>query len=257
VYEGISAGWLDFYSADLPFQWVDASDVAPGRYRLGAEVDPANYMAESNEANNGPTLGSTVLTVPGYLAVPLAASGPGAHSFVLTAHAFGAPGAAPVLQIESPPAHGTLSAAAGVPLASPQVVYTPAPGFAGTDTFTYFARDPSNRFPRHSKTATVSVTVPGAAAQEARPRLLTGLRFSRRGRFLRVRGRATRSGVLRVTIQSRKRRLGSCRKRARAGRRFTCRIKLRRHASLAHARAVVSLIVKGKRAAVDTQRVRR
>jgi hypothetical protein len=214
-------------------------------------------MIESNEANNGPALARAIVTVPGYAAVPLTASGAGAHSFTLTAHAFGAPGAAPVLQIESPPAHGTLSAAAGVPLPSAQVVYTPAPGFTGTDSFTYSARDPASRYPRRPRIATVSVTVPRAAAKQARPRLLTGLRFSRRGRYLRVRGRATRTGVLRVTIMKGKGRLGSCRKRARAGRRFTCRIKLRRRTSLRRARAVVSLIVKGKRAAVDTQRVRR
>ena len=63
--------------------------------------------------------------------------------------------------------------------------------------------------------------------------------------------------MLRIVVKKGKRRLGSCRKRVRAGRRFTCRIKLRRHASLVRARAIVSLIVKGKRAAVETYRVRR
>jgi hypothetical protein len=87
--------------------------------------------------------------------------------------------------------------------------------------------------------------------------LLTGLRFRRHGRFLRVRARATRSGVLRIHVKKGKRRLGSCRKRVRSGRRFTCRIKLRRHASLIRARAIVTLSVNGKRIAVDRYRVRR
>jgi hypothetical protein len=256
VFEGISAGWLDFYSADLPFQWVDVSDVAPGRHRLGAAVDPSNFVAESNEANNGPALAASIVTVPGYVAAPLTARGTQAQTFTLGAQAYGSPGA-PVFTIESAPAHGTLSAAAGAPLAAPQVVYAPTPGFAGTDTFTYSARDSSSPYPLRPRTATVTVTVPAAPSGKTRPRLLTGLRFSRHGRFLRVRGKATRSGVLRVVIRNRKRRLGSCRKRARAGRRFTCRIRLRRHASLARARAVVSLTVKGKRTAVETHRVRR
>jgi hypothetical protein len=56
VFEGISRGWMDVYGANLPFQWVDVSDVAPGSYRLGAQMDPDNYVLESSEANNGPTL---------------------------------------------------------------------------------------------------------------------------------------------------------------------------------------------------------
>jgi hypothetical protein len=100
------------------------------------------------------------------------------------------------------------------------------------------------------------VTVPSASTS-GRLRLLTGLRFRRQGRFLRVRARATRSGVLRIHIKKGKRRLGSCRKRVRSGRRFTCRIRLRRHASLTRARAIVTLSVKGRRIAVDSYRVRR
>ena len=53
VFEGISPGWQDVYVARLPFQWVDVSDVAPGRYRIGNQVDPDDFVRESNEANNG------------------------------------------------------------------------------------------------------------------------------------------------------------------------------------------------------------
>jgi hypothetical protein len=256
VFEGISPGWLDYYPADLPYQWVDVSDVAPGRYRLGAEMDPDNFVAESNEANNGPTLGSSILTVPGYVAAPLTAAGTRAQAITLTAQAYGSPQAAAVFRIEAAPAHGTLNVAAGAPLAAPQVVYAPRAGFAGTDTFTYSARDPSSPYPLRPRAATVTVTVP-ASASSSRVRLLTGLRFRRQGRFLRVRARAKRSGVLRIVIKKGKRRLGSCRKRVRAERRFSCRIKLRRHASLIRARAVVSLSVNGKRAALVTYRVPR
>ena len=63
--------------------------------------------------------------------------------------------------------------------------------------------------------------------------------------------------MLRILVKKSKRRLGSCRKRVRVGRRFTCRIKLRRHASLIRARAIVSLRVDGRLSAVETYRVRR
>lgn len=255
VFEGISAGWLDYYPFDLPFQWVDVSDVSPGRYRLASDVDPDNYVFERNEANNGPALASSLVTVPGYVALPVGTATSGAQAIGLTAQSYGSPGP-PVFAIESAPANGTLNVPAGAPLATPQVVYTPRPGFAGTDTFTYSARDSSKAFPTHARAGVVTVTVP-TASSSGRLSLLTGLRFRRHGRFLRVRGRATRSGVLRIHIRKGKRHLGSCRKRVRAGRRFTCRIKLRRHASLIRARAIASLAVNGKRVALDTYRVRR
>ena len=50
---GTSEGWRDTYSSHLTFQWVDASDVAPGRYWLAAESDPDNRIVESDETNNG------------------------------------------------------------------------------------------------------------------------------------------------------------------------------------------------------------
>jgi hypothetical protein len=49
---GISVGWADRYGYTLPFQWVDITDLTPGRYRLIATVDAQNYYRESNETNN-------------------------------------------------------------------------------------------------------------------------------------------------------------------------------------------------------------
>lgn len=256
VFEGISEGWLDLYTSDLPFQWVDVSDVAPGRYRLAANVDPDDFVIEGNEGNNGPALAASILTLPGYAALPVTTAGSGAQTIALTAQTYGRPGP-PVFAIESAPAGGTLSVAAGAPFAVPQVIYTPRPGFAGNDTFTYSARDSSSPFPLRARAALVTVTVPAGPSSSSRPKLLTGLRFRRNGRFLRVRARATRSGVLRIVVKKGKRRLGSCRKRVRSSRRFTCRIKLRRHASLVRARAIVRLSVGGRLRAVETYRVRR
>jgi lysyl oxidase/Big-like domain-containing protein len=256
VYQGISRGWRDYYPGDFPFQWVDVSDVVPGRYRLGGEVDPDNFVLESNEANNGPALGPPIVTVPGYAASPVTAAGTQPQTISLSGLNYGARGS-PVFRIESAPGNGTLSATAGATLPAPQVTYTPRRGFAGNDTFVFSVRDSSSPFPIHASAAAVTVTVPSTASRKGRPGLLTNLRFRRHGRFLRVRARAKRSGVLRIVIKKHKRRLGSCRIRVRAERRFTCRIKLRRHASLTRARAVVSLNVNGKRAAVASYRVPR
>ena len=257
VYQGISAGWLDLYPGDLPFQWVDVSDVAPGHYRIGAEMDPDDVVIESNEQNNGPALTQPTVTVPGYTAVPLETFTAGAQAITLAAQEYGNPGP-PQFRIESQPAHGSLSETGGTPFAAPVVVYTPQAGFAGTDSFTYSAWDPSTPFPLRPKAAAVTVRVASAAAAaKRRPKLLVRLRFSRRGRFLHVRGRATSSGVLRLSVTRRARRLGACRKRARSGRRFACRIKLRRGASLRRARLTATLFVSGKREAVDSFRVPR
>ena len=102
------------------------------------------------------------------------------------------------------------------------------------------------------------MTVPRATVRpSSKPRLLTKVRFLRRGRFLVLRARAQRTGMLRIQVKKAKRSLGTCRKRARSGRAFVCRIKLRRRASARGAKVVVSLLVRGKPAAVNTFRVPR
>jgi hypothetical protein len=99
------------------------------------------------------------------------------------------------------------------------------------------------------------VKVPGEPVSAFGPRLLTKVRFSLRGRYLTLRARALKSGMLEVKVRKGKRALGSCKKRARAKHGFRCRIKLRRHASPRGGRAVVSLLVKGQAAAVNTYKV--
>ena len=70
IFEGISPGWEDVYGANLPFQWIDVTDLSPGLYRLGAEMDPNDFVRESSNANNGPTLATSPVTVPGCGVVP-------------------------------------------------------------------------------------------------------------------------------------------------------------------------------------------
>lgn len=50
--QGLSVGWADIYSGTLMDQWIDVTDVPPGRYWLEARVDPLNLVLESNESNN-------------------------------------------------------------------------------------------------------------------------------------------------------------------------------------------------------------
>jgi hypothetical protein len=255
VFEGISPGWQDVYASKLPFQWVDVSDAAPGQYRLGAQVDPDNVVIESNESNNGPTLASEIVTVPGYTASPLTATVKGSQAIPVTATRYGGAGPA-VFRIESPPRHGKLNFGPGVPITG-ALAYEPNTRFSGVDTFTFSARDTASAFPLHASVATVTLNVAGEVRGSSCRRLLCGLRFSRRGRFLTVRARARKTGSLRLRLRKHGRRLGSCTKRVRAGHRFRCRIALRRGASPRRARLIVTLKRRGKPAAVETFRVPR
>jgi hypothetical protein len=50
--QGISVGWADIYSSSLPDQWVDVTNVRPGKYWLEVVVDPSDSIQESDETNN-------------------------------------------------------------------------------------------------------------------------------------------------------------------------------------------------------------
>jgi len=62
---GLSPGWRDLYSANLDFQWVDVSSVAPGTYLLSSQVDPDDVLAESVELNEPATV---PVRIPGHVA---------------------------------------------------------------------------------------------------------------------------------------------------------------------------------------------
>ena len=193
VFEGISAGWLDYYPSDLPFQWVDVSDVAPGRYRLGADVDPDNFVLESNEANNGPALASSIVTVPGYVASPVTQPGAGPRRSRSPRQPYGSPGP-PVFVIESAPAHGTLSVAGGSPCHPPGRLHA-APGLRRERHLHLLGTRLVERVPAAAPRGGRNGDGATPASSSSRPSLLTGLRFRRHGRFLRVRARAARSGA--------------------------------------------------------------
>jgi hypothetical protein len=180
VFMGVSAGWRDIYSSDLAFQWVDISDVAPGRYWLRADADPDGVIAETDEVNPG-AYDAQASIVNGYRADPVAAGtipALGSTPITLAATTFddvhpGSPGPRQ-FQIVTPPAGGTLDRAAGTWFSGATVSYTPKPGFAGPDTFTVAARDASTPFPRNPRSAAVTLTVQGTPQGAQRSSTLAG-----------------------------------------------------------------------------------
>jgi hypothetical protein len=175
IVEGVSAGWRDWYSAALPFQWVDISDTPPGSYWLRADADPDGVVAESDE-DNVPTYASAPSIVNGYLAQPLdAGSVPvdGSATIDLRATGYddafpGGPG--PVeFRIVTPPSAGSLDQPAGQWFSGSQIHYTPAPGQSGPVTFTFAARDSTSAYPLNPPSASVTLNVAARPAPGPSP----------------------------------------------------------------------------------------
>jgi hypothetical protein len=154
LFEGISVGWRDLYSASLAFQWVDISNVQPGEYWLREDVNQAGIVTETG-GENVPVYSTASTVVPGFDALPQATETPAGLSktVTLTSQAF-KDTAKPVYKIVSGPAHGSLSA-----VSEGHVTYTPTVGYSGPDSFTFSASDASSKFPEHPAAATVSIEV--------------------------------------------------------------------------------------------------
>ena len=166
VYMGISPGWRDVYGRELPFQWIDISDVAPGSYWLRADADPDDVVIEANEANGG-AYGAFPTVVNGYNATPVSVGGTipasGATTITLASQRFdddwaGSPGAVQY-KIVTAPAKGTLDKAVGQWFTGTTVRYTPRSGQSGADSFTFAARDGTSAYPRTPRTAAVTLTI--------------------------------------------------------------------------------------------------
>ncbi len=172
---GVSAGWRDIYSYVLAYQWIDISDVAPGRYWLRADADPDGVVEEADEVNP-PAYDSSISIVSGYLAQPVDAGRvPALGSTAVTLRAarfddqhLGSPGQLEY-QIVTPPSAGSLGKARGVWFTDPELRYTPNLGFTGADTFTFAARDASSPYPLHPRSAAVTLDVGTAPAAPAGP----------------------------------------------------------------------------------------
>jgi hypothetical protein len=163
LFEGVSAGWRDIYPRTLAFQWVDVSDVSPGRYWLRSEVDPNDWARESNEVNAAADA-SSLFTIPGYAANPVNAgtiSATGPTTIPLSTTSFGSSLGSRVFRIIEPPRRGTLNVSGGATFNGSSVVYTPDPGWAGPDRFTYTVHHTSSSFPRYPTPAAVTLNVGG------------------------------------------------------------------------------------------------
>ena len=161
--EGVSAGWRDIYPRTLSFQWVDVSDVQPGRYWLRAEVDPDDWARESNEVNATADAAATH-TVPGYVANPVAAgtiNASGPTTIPLSTGSFGSGLGSRAFRIIEPPRRGTLNVPGGPTFTAASVVYTPNPGWSGPDRFTYTVQSSTSSFPRYPAPAAVTLNVGG------------------------------------------------------------------------------------------------
>lgn len=53
--QGISAGWGDYYGADIPDQDLDVTDLAPGRYTLAVTADPTRKFQDADRGNDTTT----------------------------------------------------------------------------------------------------------------------------------------------------------------------------------------------------------
>lgn len=256
VVMGVSSGWRDVYSWALSYQWVDISDVAPGRYWLRSTVDPDDVITESDE-NNPAAFGANQAIVNGYAAnsfskrvgnlsqtqIPLSFSkyddpstvNPGPLEFRIT----------------RAPSRGVLNQPTGVWFSATSVTYTPLVVLPGQDSFEFEARDANSQFPRTPvrATAALGVGTAPASAPAARQPIKTASRTApapdvrtavpaagrsaigrpvaeQHGPWVLVSAAAGRAGVVLMTAEADGLRLGSCTARVPAGATATCRFDL-------------------------------
>ena len=191
LHMGISEGWQDIYSFSETFQWIDVSDVQPGYYRIGQRADPDNVIVESDETNNELVLTQRLQVVPGYVARPetVSVEPDAAVRFKLSVDEYFDD---TNLEYRSPrtrahrivtqPSHGSLDVGDTVTVivdgATHQVftdewvTYTPDPGYAGVDSFTFVALDESRpRYPINPVVAKVTILSAGKLGITGFPRI--------------------------------------------------------------------------------------
>jgi hypothetical protein len=185
---GISPGSADIYTAQTGFQWVDITGMAPGPATLRGTANPYHCVREADDANN---VTDAPREIPGVraqaaeartqaatpVAVQLAGEVvapqvPARRSGTCTPSASGtfcyvyASADGPLeFKLAEPPAHGTVTipATTGTQVSAG---YTPDPGFAGEDRFTYTATDARGLVSRPVEVA-VTVAPPPAASPAA------------------------------------------------------------------------------------------
>lgn len=180
VQMGTSEDWRDDYGFTIKLQWVDVTDVAPGRYYLAARPDPEDFVAEMDETNNGHAFRTDATVIPGHVAQDQAIEVSIPEDITLDIETYtteidenpvdGAstlvtyPKGTRELTIESLPANGTLTQdgvalTVGAPFTDTTVTYTPDDGYFGPDAFTFSAADSASPYPINPVVATVSIDV--------------------------------------------------------------------------------------------------
>jgi len=146
---GISPGFSDIYTRDVALQWIDVSDIAPGTYRVAAEVDPFNRIDEADETNNGIEFAEETTIIPGYVAQPTLATASEDSESVQIPLDYDTVGVADTaaIRITSPPQHGTVEISGPDSGSATVANYRPDPGFVGVDHFGFAAYDPASSYP--------------------------------------------------------------------------------------------------------------
>jgi hypothetical protein len=148
---------------------VDITHTQPGVYWLRSEVDPDDYVRESNEVN-ATTFAAASSTVPGYRAKPVDAgvvSMTSPTTIPLATDSFGTGLGARAFRVIVSPKHGRLNVGGGSLFSTPSITYTPNPGWVGPDSFTYEAHDSASSFPPFPATAAVTLNVGGVSPNVA------------------------------------------------------------------------------------------
>lgn len=165
---GISPGWRDIYDATTTLQWVNVSDLAPGRYWIGAITDPNDEIVESNEDNNALIFADVPAIVPGWLPDDSAVTSDGnAATLEFDVEAFGTV-TEPVFVIEQGPTSGRVDVPAGAAVGG-TVTYIPDEGFVGRDEIVFSVRDAQSQFPTVAPRATITIEVQAAATAAGAP----------------------------------------------------------------------------------------
>jgi len=179
---GTSAGWRDVYAKYLAYQWVDVSNTAPGTYLVGSEADPENRIWEGGGAAevNPPAFASQQVTVPGWTAQPVSQpQSASAQPVTLAAQKFGSQANGNLrYRVLSAPTGGSLSLPVGGSFnpATQTLFYTPKPGYAASDSFTFAAYSTASSFPWNppASTATIVGATPSVAISGMPLRVVAG-----------------------------------------------------------------------------------
>jgi len=163
---GISPGWVDVYEASITLQWIDVSATAPGRYWVGAVIDPNNEIVESNEDNNGLVFSQNKFAVSGYVARELPVQT--TSQIELKSRVYGTAGPLAYVIVDAPE-HGQLSVPIGADVMDPVLAYAADDGYSGTDSFSYYAHDISSAFPYEAEVVTVQIETDGSASGPSGP----------------------------------------------------------------------------------------